>query len=176
MMAAAEAPPRIRSLILVAPVNPWSARGKGLSLLFTSPPVAPFFPYVMRRGLILHDFYFRRLFGDTRRISPGTLDGYRAPAQQPGSFEYALGVLRSWNRDLKALESSLSQIAHIRTLLIWGSLDAAVDPTSATTLQKHLHNSRLLLMQGVGHLPYEEVPEEFNRAVSEFLMRAGPPA
>jgi pimeloyl-ACP methyl ester carboxylesterase len=25
------------------------------------------------------------------------------------------------------------------------------------------------MLEGVGHLPYEETPEEFNRAVSSFL-------
>lgn len=174
MMAAAEVPTRIRRLILVAPVNPWSARGKGLSLLFTSPLIAPFFPRIMQRAEILHDFYFRRLFGDTRRIQPGALDGYRAPARQPGSFEYALEVLRSWNRDLKELKSLFPRIADVPTLLMWGSLDAAVDPASAYPLKRCFRNSRLILMEGIGHLPYEEVPQEFNRIVTEFLMQAAP--
>ncbi|MBZ5574092.1 MAG: alpha/beta fold hydrolase [Acidobacteriia bacterium] len=170
MTVAALAPERVRSLILVAPVNPWSAHGKLLSLFLTSPPIGPLFLHAMPHLQILHDFYFRRLYGDTRRIRPGTREGYLAPMQRAGSFEYVLGVLRSWNRDLKELESLLPGIAHIPTLLIWGSLDAAVNPASAYQLQKRFRDCHLLMMKGVGHLPYEETPEEFNRAVTEFLF------
>jgi hypothetical protein len=31
------------------------------------------------------------------------------------------------------------------------------------------------MMDGVGHIPYEEMPEEFNRIVLEFLSRDTPP-
>ena len=62
-----------------------------------------------------------------------------------------------------------ARIAHIPTLLIWGSLDTAVDPASAAQLKQHFKDCRLVMFEGAGHLPYEEVPEEFNRAVAEFL-------
>ena len=63
----------------------------------------------------------------------------------------------------------MPRIAHIPTLLIWGSLDTAVDPASAMQLKQRLKNCKLVMFDGVGHLPYEETPEEFNRAVAEFL-------
>lgn len=169
MKAAALAPSRIRRLILVAPVNPWSAHGKSLAWLLSRRLTTALFLRLGPRIRVLDEFYLRRVFGDPRRIPPDSLAGYRAPLLRPGFFEYPLGVLRSWNRDLWDLESILPRIAHIPTLLIWGSLDAAVDPASAAFLKRHFNNCRLLTMEGVGHLPYEEVPEEFNSAVNEFL-------
>ena len=53
--------------------------------------------------------------------------------------------------------------------MIWGDRDVAVYPASAVPLKAQLRNARLLMLEGVGHLPYEEVPEEFNRAVAVFL-------
>jgi len=170
MMAAAIAPRRIRRLILVDPVNPWSAHGQVLSRLLSNFLVAPIFCSLMPRLSVLQRFYFRRLFADTRRIRPGTLDGYLKPLRRPGALEYGLGILRSWNRDLRELKSVLPRISHIPTLLVWGSLDAAVDPASAVKLKAQFHNCRLVLLEGVGHLPYEETPEEFNRVVREFLV------
>jgi pimeloyl-ACP methyl ester carboxylesterase len=169
MMLAALASKRIRRLILVDPVNPWSAHGKHLSVLLSNPVVAPMFLTLAPRVRILDEFYHRRMFGDPRRIPPDSLEGYRKPMRIPGSYEYGLAVLRSWNRDLKELESVLPRIADIPTLLIWGTLDTAVDPASAQQLKQRLHDFRLLMFEGVGHLPYEEVPEEFNRAVTAFL-------
>ncbi len=169
MMLAALASKRIRRMILVDPSNPWSAHGKRLSVLLSNPLVAPIFLKLAPRVRILDEFYHRRMFGESRRIPPDSLEGYRKPMRIPGSYEYGLAVLRSWNRDLRELESVLPRIADIPTLLTWGTLDTAVDPASAQQLQQRLHDCRLLMFEGVGHLPYEEVPEEFNRAVTAFL-------
>jgi pimeloyl-ACP methyl ester carboxylesterase len=173
MMAAALAPERVRSLILVAPVNPWSAHGKRWAPFLMTGPM----PWlILRLGpavQIIHDVGLRRLYGDRRRIQPGTLEGYSAPLRIPGTFKYALGVAHSWNSDLRELESALPRIAHIPTLLLWGSKDAAVSPASAEPLRRQFTDCRIEMFDGVGHLPYEEVPEEFNASVAGFLSRNG---
>jgi len=169
MMAAALAPERMKRLVLVDPVNPWSAHGKRLTAFLSSLVIAPLFVNLTPHVRSLHEYYHRRMFGDPRRIPPDSLEGYRKPMRIPGSYEYALAVARSWNRDLSELESVWPRIANIPTLLIWGSLDTAVDPASAAQLKQRFRDCRLVTFDGVGHLPYEEAPEEFNRAVVEFL-------
>jgi pimeloyl-ACP methyl ester carboxylesterase len=171
MMAAASDPVRFRSLILVAPVNPWSARGKLLSVVLSSPLVAPVFAMAAPRLHFVQEHYLRRLYADPRCIRPGTLEGYTRPLRRPGAFEHGIGILRSWNRDLKDLESALPRISDIPTLLIWGNRDAAVDPASAVRLKTHFRQCTLVMLEGVGHLPYEEAPDEFNRVVMQFLAR-----
>lgn len=169
MRAAAMAPDRIRRSILVDPVNPWSAHGKRLTVFLSNPLVAPLFIRLAPRLPMLHEYYHHRMFGERRRIPADSLDGYRKPMRTPGSWEYALAVTRSWNRDLKELESMLPRIKGIPTLLIWGTADTAVDPASAEQLKQRLNSCQLVLFDGVGHLPYEEVPEDFNRVVTKFL-------
>jgi pimeloyl-ACP methyl ester carboxylesterase len=169
MLAASLAPDRIRKLILVDPVNPWSAHGKRLTAFLSNRLIAPLFSTFTPHVPSLHEFYHRRMFGDRRRIPPDSLEGYRKPMSIPGYCDYPLSVVRSWNRDLEELESVLPRITNIPTLLTWGTKDTAVDPASARQLRKHFRDCRLVLFEGVGHLPYEEVPEEFNRAVIEFL-------
>jgi len=169
MMGAALAPERIRRLILVSPVNPWSAHGKTMAALLSSRLIAPIFLRAAPHLPIAYRFVLRRLYGDTVRIRRGTLEGYSAPLATHGAFDYGISVLRSWTGDLQQLKSMLPRIAHIPTLLIWGSMDAAVDPLSATRLRESFENCRLVMFEGVGHLPYEEVPDQFNNAVIEFL-------
>jgi pimeloyl-ACP methyl ester carboxylesterase len=171
ILAASLAPERIRRLILVDPVNPWSAHGTMLSVFLRNPMIAPIFLRVIPQLRILEEFYFRRMWGDPRRIRPGILEGYMKPLLRPGAFEYGIAVLRCWNRDLSEVKSALPRISHIPTLLIWGSLDAAVDPRSAAKVQSYFRDCRLVVMEGIGHLPYEEAPQEFNRAVIEFLTK-----
>jgi pimeloyl-ACP methyl ester carboxylesterase len=45
---------------------------------------------------------------------------------------------------------------------------------SAEPLRRSFRDARLVLFKGVGHLPYEEAPEEFNRALIDFLTTSGP--
>src|SRR5438105_1924574 len=169
MMTAALAPERVRSLVLVAPVNPWSAHGKRLAPLLSHALVSTL---ILRLGPcmeVAHDLALRRLYSDRKRIRPGTLEGYSAPLRIPGAFEYGLGVVRSWNSDLRALESALPHIAHIPTLLLWGSEDTAVNPMSADQLCRQFKDCRIEIFHGVGHLRYDEVSEPFNSSVLKFL-------
>jgi pimeloyl-ACP methyl ester carboxylesterase len=174
MMGAAIAPERIRKLILVAPVNPWSTRGCRMAAFLSCRPIAPIFSRLAPLLQATHGYLLRRLYGDTSRIRPGTLQGYSAPFSLPRAFDYGLKVLRSWKRDLDKLKSVLPRIAHIPTLLIWGSADCAVDPVSAMCLRRNFTDYDLVVFEGVGHLPYEEVPEQFNATVTAFLTKAPP--
>jgi pimeloyl-ACP methyl ester carboxylesterase len=169
MMAAALAPDRVQRLILVAPVNPWSPHGRRLAPFLSSVPVS----WLLLRcepllGMI-HDGLLRRLYGDPQRIRPGTLAGYSAPFKVPGTLNYGLGVVSSWNSDLDELESLLPRIVNIPSLLLWGSMDTAVNPASAEKLRRQFKHCKLEIFDGVGHLPYEEVPDLFNASVIEFL-------
>jgi pimeloyl-ACP methyl ester carboxylesterase len=57
---------------------------------------------------------------------------------------------------------------------MWGSKDPAVYASSLAPLARHFPNSQSIVFPGVGHLPYEECPEEFNRALIQFLTGAPP--
>lgn len=176
MMAAALAPDRIRRLILVAPVNPWSAHGSRLAPFLSSAPVSWFLLRLEPCLGIVHDVLLRRLYGDTQRIRPGTLAGYATAFKIPGTLIYGLGVVKSWNRDLEDLESRMPHIQNIPTLLLWGSKDRAVNPASADRLRLQFKRCRVEILDGVGHLPYEEVPESFNPTVIKFLSGNFPDA
>lgn len=169
VMAASLAPERFKHLILVAPVNPWSDHGKRLTRLLTNPLVAPWFFDLVPHLKLVHEHVLRRLYGDPCRIRPGTLEGYSAPLEISGSFRYALSVLRCWNDDLKELENALPRISHLPTLLMWGNRDIAVSLASAQRLREQFRNCQLVVLDGVGHLPYEEAPEQFSAAVMKFL-------
>jgi pimeloyl-ACP methyl ester carboxylesterase len=155
-------------------VNPWSLMGSGMAAFLSNPLVAPIFLTVAPFLKFAHGYMLRRIYGDVKRIRPGTLEGYSAPFRMPGAFRYGLSVLRTWPQDLRELESVLPRITHIPTLIMWGGLDNAVDPSSAEKLRQQFQNSRLVMLEGVGHLPYEEVPDEFNRTVKKFLSEVQP--
>jgi pimeloyl-ACP methyl ester carboxylesterase len=162
---------RIRRLVLVSPINPWSSNGRLLTRMVATRIGGELALYVLPNLHIVLTRYFKRLYGDPKRISAGSIEGYKAGLDVPGNFEQLLRIVRSWHDDLALIAHALGAISEVPTLLLWGSRDKAVYPSSIRQLQARLRNSALVLMRGVGHLPYEEVPEEFNRAVCDFLLR-----
>src|SRR6478609_6833758 len=64
-----------------------------------------------------------------------------------------------------------AQSRRVRSLLLWGTRDGAVDLRSAEQLRRALPASGLKLIEGAGHLPFEETPDEFNRLVLDFIER-----
>lgn len=174
MMAAALDPKRINSLVLVAPVNPWSHQGKRIAALLSHPWIAPSFlrliPHVRQ---MVQPYLLRRLYGNPQRIRPGTLQGYAEPFQLPGAFRHELEILSTWNDDLADLQSMMPRLSEIPTLLLWGDRDKAVVPASIEPLKRNFKNCQVHVMKGVGHLPYEELPDEFNRVVADFLESKG---
>ncbi len=161
---------RVRRLILNAPINPWSSNGKLLTKLLATAVggfcvlhVLPKVPFILQR-------YFNGLYADPARIAPGTLEGYEAGFKPQGTFDHLLAIVRHWHKDLKQIEDSLPAIGNIPTLLLWGDRDTAVFPSSIPELHSRLPKSEILLMKNVGHMPYEEVPRDFDRIVCDFLL------
>jgi pimeloyl-ACP methyl ester carboxylesterase len=159
----------LRKLILVAPVNPWSAHGSRLAPFIGSPLGSTLFLRSVNYMGWTFPYWLARLYGDSKRIPAGTLEGYKAPVSIPGSFEYAVEIVSHWTRDLGELEQKIPKLADVPTLLIWGSADPAVYVQSAQKLRRHFKHCKVVVYPGVGHLPYEETPDQFNATVLEFL-------
>jgi len=88
---------------------------------------------------------------------------------KPGLIDHALSIAGTWTADLRELEALLPKLSEIPTALMWGTEDPAVYVSSMEPLARYFPNATKIVFRGVGHLPYEECPEEFNRAVIEFL-------
>jgi pimeloyl-ACP methyl ester carboxylesterase len=56
---------------------------------------------------------------------------------------------------------------------VWGAEDRLIGSTvkAGRRLQRSLPNAELALIAGAGHLPQVEKPDEFVRAVLEFVRR-----
>ena len=60
--------------------------------------------------------------------------------------------------------------------LIWGNNDTITPPFVAKEFNRLIPNSELHFVDKCGHAPMMEVPEEFNRILTEFLSRQKTPA
>jgi len=171
-IAANHGGPRVRRLILVAPVNPFSQHGTWVAPFFGNRVGAAIFRACVASMSFLYPYWHKRMFGD-RGIPLDSLGGYEAPLAIPGLFEHALSIVRTWTKDLRELQVLLPKLAPIPTLLMWGSKDPAVYPSSLEPLARYFPNSKKVVFAGVGHLPYEECPDDFNRELIQFLASTG---
>ena len=159
---------KVRSLILVAPVNPWSNLGTGRIRFLNGPIGEALLRMAWPVSRPLYPIALARMYGDPRRLPAGTVEGYRSLIMRPGRVNNVLNTLRGWEDDVDALRAVIPKIK-ARSLLIWGTRDGAVDIRSAEPLRQALPDCQLKVIKGAGHLPFEETPDEFNRLVLEFV-------
>jgi pimeloyl-ACP methyl ester carboxylesterase len=164
-------PERVRKLVLVSPPGPFSEGSRRTIQLFNSPlaglaaAITAYAPAPLRRWMLT------RVYADPGRARPGTMEEYLKPARIRGTIPHLLQGVRRWKQDFDELEQLLPRVKGVPMLLVWGERDLVVSPRSGRLLHQALPASRLAMIPDAGHLPYEELPEEFNRVVLEYLLR-----
>jgi 4,5:9,10-diseco-3-hydroxy-5,9,17-trioxoandrosta-1(10),2-diene-4-oate hydrolase len=159
---------KVRSVVLAAPVNPWSSLGLGRIRFLNGRIGEALLRMAWPVSRPLYRTALARMYGDPRRLSAGTVEGYHSQIMRPGRVNNILNTLRSWEKDVNGLRAAIPQIK-ARSLLIWGTRDGAVDIRSAEALKRALPECQLKVIEGAGHLPFEETPDEFNRLVLDFI-------
>lgn len=174
MMFAARHPDRVRRLILFAPANPFCDLGNQLIRFYQTrfgtllARLIPFLPRMLKATAL------SRMYGDPSRVSRDALEGYTQGLHIPGTVDHVLQIVQRWYEDMRLLRSALAGLAEKPTLLIWGDRDRAVGLKSARELQRTLPQSSLLVLPGVGHIPFEETPEICNQAMRDWLTNPLP--
>jgi pimeloyl-ACP methyl ester carboxylesterase len=169
MMLAARHPDRVGRLILFAPANPYCDLGLQLIGFYQTPlgtwlaRQIPWLPRMLKKTAL------SRMYGDPRRVTADSLDGYTAGLRVPGTIDHVLNIVRGWSADMGQLRAVLAELAEKPTLLIWGDCDRTVGLNSAEELQRTLRRSSLVVLPGVGHIPFEEMPEACNHAMRDWL-------
>jgi len=174
LMLAAMHPDRLRTLTLVSPANPWSKIGtKRLSALKLA-PIAGIFPSMARGFSPLDGYFISRMYGDPRRLSQETINGYQRALNRPGVFEHAVKIAQTWRPDMDELKHAMDNLPDLPTLIVWGEKDHVVDIVSAQILASKIKRSQLVILPGLGHLPYEEGPDAFLPLLQRFLAENSP--
>ncbi len=174
MMFAARYSDRVRRLILFAPANPFCDLCNQLVRFYQTrfgtwfARMIPFLPRMLKATAL------SRMYGDPSRVSSDALDGYTQGLNIPGTIDHVLQILQRWFVDMGLLRSALTRLTAKPTLLIWGDRDRTVGLNSARELQRTLPQSSLIVLPGVGHIPFEETPDVCNQAMRDWLINPFP--
>jgi pimeloyl-ACP methyl ester carboxylesterase len=183
-------PELVRSLTLISPAMPFldprrSLQGRLLPLLavpraerVAARLMTRIEPEVMVRQVI------NACFGDPGRLSEQRLAEALEEVQQrytlahypPASLRTLRGLVLSFLRAYLPGANSLWRIVRqvsAPTLVIGGLSDRLVDVRVSPQVARHIRDSRLLMLPGVGHVAQIEDPHTVARAVLAFLDELG---
>lgn len=182
---AATRPDLVRTLTLISPampfIQPRSAHARMLPVLMVprmrravAERVRSVPPEQLARGILA------LCFADLSRVPPQRMaeavEEATARQQVPWAAEAYVNTLRGLagsflvpgGRSLWRLATRITA----PTLVVWGRQDRLVDPLLAPRTARTIPDSRLLLLDGVGHTAQLEVPRILARAVLAFLDEA----
>ena len=111
------------------------------------------------------------IFADKRNITPDLEEEVWQAIQDP-TAQHSFASFQRYEVDLRGLRTCLmDRLGEIRcpTLVIHGEKDSLVPLAAAREAARRIPNARLEVVQGAGHWPMRECPQEFNRLLLEFL-------
>src|SRR5262249_29790639 len=106
-----------------------------------------------------------RMFARPERVTEEVVSDWWDPVPIPGTRRAALAAIRSSPDEYR--DASKRIVAP--TLAVWGEQDRVLSPSEGLRLSREISGSRLVTIPDAGHLPQEERPAEFARAVESFL-------
>jgi pimeloyl-ACP methyl ester carboxylesterase len=165
-------PNRVHRLVLVDSTGyPFESESVPIGFrLARTPVVRDWLDDVLSRRLV--EASVRDVYGDPDRVTTDLVDRYFELTTRAGNRR-AL-VLRLAQQ--RAGESS-DRIPELRqpTLILWGAKDRLVPLEVGRRFEREIPGSRLIVFDGLGHVPHEEDPAATVRPVIEFMNATSTP-
>ena len=161
-------PERVTALIEVdAAIYQTMPDSAFLDWLLETPQADRIGPLIARRlGGSQGDDFLESAWHDPDKITPEIIEGYRRPLKAE-NWDRALWE-HTQATDPPGLADRLDQIA-VPTLVISGDDDQIVPVENSRRLAEDIPGAALTIIEDCGHLPQEECPQAFLRAVENFL-------
>jgi pimeloyl-ACP methyl ester carboxylesterase len=149
--------------------------------LLTLPGAEHLMPLIFPRLVANRGGDVGRLLGHVGVRAPNLAEMWRAYASLAGAenrkafVRTIRGVIEPGGQTVSALDR-LYLASHLPTLIVWGDRDPIIPVHHAHTAHEAIPGSRLAILEGVGHFPHVEAPEQFLSVLTEFLdsTQAGP--
>ncbi len=106
------------------------------------------------------------VFADRMKVTPALVDRYFELSLREGNRQAFLDRFRAVE-DPSAIEA-LKSIQQ-KTLILWGAQDELIPPENAHRFGRDLANDTLVILQGAGHVPMEEIPARSLEPVRSFI-------
>jgi pimeloyl-ACP methyl ester carboxylesterase len=173
---AIEYPEMVEKVILVdavayhseIPIDSIPVKDNGHSLAF-SLAKNPLFSFFMRwvTPKYLVEKSLKEVYFDKKKVSPELTDLYFDMIRRAGNREAFIDNIQS--RVPEGGEKKLASL-HQPVLIQWGKEDAWIDVSLAYWFRAILPVNELIIYEGAGHVPMEEIPEATARDAIQFIF------
>jgi pimeloyl-ACP methyl ester carboxylesterase len=171
LVAAAARPDRVAALVLVDSASPRAAIPWQFRLMRA--PMAGELEMELLCRPVMAWTLRNRLYERASRVTEETVADWWDPVPVPGSRAAALASLRSNRRGYEDVAARITA----PTLVLWGAGDRLLPTSSGADIAQEIPGAWFLTLPDAGHVPQEETPTEFARAVADFLRsRLSPPS
>ncbi len=163
LVAAAARPQRVAALVLVDAPSPRTRIPWRFRVLRTPAAGEVEMELLCRPAmewLLRYRFYSR-----AERVTGETVSDWWEPVPVPGTRRAALAAIRSSPRGYEDVAARITA----PTLVLWGKEDRILPPSDGLDLAAQIRGSRFVMLPDAGHVPQEETPEAFAKAVAGFL-------
>ena len=173
------APERIRALGLLCPAVAWLKRGLHPIVRLLRPELG-LLPHAFRRSVVASHLW--SMFHDRDLIDPAVADLVVDEFQRIYHTAGARYALLASARNIY-LEAPFGRNGFYRrladlqppALFVWGSHDWLVPPAFSRHVRKWLPHAQQVTIDGCGHVPQVERPEETNALLLDFFRRTEEP-
>lgn len=110
---------------------------------------------------------YKMMLGGDRDVSDKSVENFISNMTRPNTKMVFLSTLLGI-KNSPAITEKLKKI-NIPVLLIWGREDKIIPVNYSKDFVSAIQNCKFIEMEGCGHIPYEEKPEEFSKLVLDFL-------
>ncbi len=157
-------PNRVNKLILISSAGFLENRNLPLPFRVARTPILGRAIKFAANKNVLEQF-LRQVYTDQSKITPEVIDRYFDLFNREGNPEAFLALANGQHHDHT---SGLKQVPH-QTLILWGEDDLWLPLENGYRFRDRIPNSRLIIYEGVGHVPMEEAPTATAQDVLKFL-------
>jgi pimeloyl-ACP methyl ester carboxylesterase len=167
LLTALTHPERVEALVLEdAAIYEQGGTPAWLRPFLMTPCMGRLGPLLVRTITMWGEAVIRRAWDDPDKITVELISGYKKPLQAE-NWDRALWELVLASHPLD-LEERLDEVS-VPVLVITGERDRIVPTRSSERLAVELPQAQLVVVPDCGHVPHEECPELFSRAMMDFV-------
>ena len=123
-------------------------------------------PFINRDTLhkILKQVYF-----DPSKITEEQISAYYLPLQMKGGKQSTLSVLKAFENEILSEQSNSFSNIQVPTLIVWGSEDRWIPVSHLENYAQDMPKAKQVILKECGHSPQEELPDQFNPILFQFI-------
>lgn len=156
-------PERVEKLVLISP-DGFASPGRDYGQTFTAPAMLTAMTYVLPKAFVRPQL--ASAYADPKRLTDETFERYYDLMLAPGNRKAMIGMMEQ-----TVITDPVPALAKITapTLILWGEKDALIPFPNAADYLKALPHARLVSFPTLGHVPFEEAPDEAIVPLRAFL-------